>query len=225
MPQGKDTKALTHSPTAVIWDFNGTILNDVELAAEAVSHLLRKRNLPPVDAAAHREMFMFPIWDYYRKLGFDLDAERHGDLADEFHHNYRAGFATCSLNDGICELLEFFRWTGVTQFILSAAEETMLHGWLRSLGIHTYFRAAYGLTDLLAGGKADRGRTLVRDYDLDPSTTLFIGDTDHDVHVARTIGCRPIVVLQGHQTRERIGDVECDVYDTFADLRAALVLT
>ena len=55
-----------------------------------------------------------------------------------------------------------------------------------------------------------------------PGETLFIGDTDHDIEVARALGCIPVAVLQGHHTRDRFGGLDCEVYDTFANLLTAL---
>ena len=60
---------------SVIWDFNGTILDDVELATGSMNELLRRRNLPPIDKATHRRVFRFPVSDYYRSLGFDINIE------------------------------------------------------------------------------------------------------------------------------------------------------
>lgn len=209
-------------PTSVIWDFNGTILDDVELAAGAANEMLKRRGLPELTPRRHRELICFPIADYYRVMGFDLEEEAHQDLADEFHDLYLAGVENCGMNEGVGALLEAFRRSEARQFVLSAAEESMLKSWVDMLGVSHYFEGVYGLTDRLASGKADRGRSLVADFALDPTSTLFIGDTDHDVEVARAIGCRPVAVLQGHQTRQRIDGAHCTVVETFDDLMSQL---
>ena len=207
---------------SVIWDFNGTILDDVELAAGSINEVLRRRNLPTIDKAAHRRIFRFPVSDYYRSLGFDLDREEQGDISDEFHSVYQSGVESCSLNPGIPEALEYLEKRGVDQFVLSAAQEEMVVAWVRLHGIQSRFKGVYGLSDRLAVSKARRCRDLIEDFDLDPSATLFIGDTDHDVEVARAVGCRPLVVLQGHQDGSRFAGADCEIYDTFNDLVNAL---
>ena len=207
---------------SVIWDFNGTILDDVELAAASMNKVLRRRNLPAIDKATHRRIFRFPVSDYYRSLGFDLDREEQGDISDEFHSVYQSGVGSCSLNPGIAEALEYLGEPGVDQFVLSAAEEALVASWVRMHGIHGRFKGVYGLSDRLAASKAQRCRDLIENFDLDPSATLFIGDTDHDVAVARAVGCRPLVVLQGHQDGSRLAGEECEIYDTFHELVDAL---
>ena len=207
---------------SVIWDFNGTILDDVQLAADSISQVLRRRNLPAIDKAAHRRIFRFPVSEYYRSLGFDQEREKQADISDEFHSVYQSGVGSCSLNPGIKEALEYLGKHGIDQFVLSAAEEEMVVAWVRMHGIRGRFKGVYGLSDRLAASKARRCRDLIEDFDLDPSATLFIGDTDHDVAVACAVGCRPLVVLQGHQDGSRFAGADCEIYDTFHDLVDAL---
>ena len=207
---------------SVIWDFNGTILDDVELATRSMNELLRRRGLPTIDKATHRRVFRFPVFDYYRRLGFDLNGEDQRDISDEFHSVYQAGIGSCSLNPGIGEALNYLEKCGIDQFVLSAAEEEMVVSWVRIHGIQGQFKGVYGLSDRLAVSKEQRCRDLIEDFDLVPSVTLFIGDTDHDVEVARAVGCRPLVVSQGHQDRFRFSGADCEIYDSFHDLVDAL---
>ena len=207
---------------SVIWDFNGTILDDVELATRSMNELLRRRGLPTIDMATHRRVFRFPVFDYYRRLGFNLNGEDQRDISDEFHSVYQAGIGSCSLNPGIADALEYLEKCGIDQFVLSAAQEEMVVSWVRIHGIQGQFKGVYGLSDRLAASKEQRCRDLIEDFDLDPSLTLFIGDTDHDAEVARAVGCRPLVVLQGHQDRFRFDGANCEIYDSFHDLVKAL---
>ena len=207
-------------PEAVIWDFNGTILADVELASGSISELLRRRGLPEISPEEHREAFQFPVSKYYERLGFDLAKEPQTDVSDEFHEVYLAGVRDCALNAGVREALDHFEDAGTPQFVLSAAQEEMVVDWAEALGIQAYFKGIYGLEDRLAATKVQRGQDLIRDFGLRAPETLFVGDTDHDVEVARHLGCHPAAVLQGHQGRERFDDSECEILDSFHDLLA-----
>lgn len=207
---------------SVIWDFNGTILDDVALAAASISKVLRRRNLPDLDVSTHRRVFGFPISEYYERIGFDLSVEVLADVSDEFHEAYLDGVGTCSLNDGVLELLEFFQRSNVAQFILSAAEQTMLESWVRIHELAPFFKAVYGLPDRLAKTKTDRGIDLLSDHTIDPSQALFIGDTDHDAEVAEALGSHPLIVLQGHQDQTRFDGHTGDVFRDFGDLMCFL---
>ncbi len=207
---------------SVIWDFNGTIVDDVDLAAESMNVLLRRRGLPTINRSTYRQVFRFPVSDYYRRLGFDLVNEEHSDISDEFHEVYLAGIEACPLNPGIAEALEYLGTSGMDQFILSAAEQEMVVSWVKILGVGEHFGGIYGLSDRLAESKEQRCRDLIEDFNLEPSETLFIGDTDHDVEVAKAGGCRPLAVLQGHQDRIGFARTDCEIFESFHHLVTAL---
>ncbi len=209
---------------SVIWDFNGTIIDDVHLATESMNELLRRRGLPTINVTTHRRIFGFPVSGYYSRLGLDLVHEEQSSISDEFHEVYQAGLRGCTLNPGIAESLEHFESAELKQFVLSAAEQQMVESWVDVLGIHQHFSGVYGLTDRLAASKEQRCRDLIEDFDLIPSQTYLIGDTDHDVDVAQTLGCRPVAVLQGHQDKITFGRTDCQIFESFYFLVTGLEL-
>lgn len=211
-------------PSTVVWDFNGTLLDDVELTASSISVLLRRRNLPGLDVASHRHAFGFPVSGYYERLGFDLSREAQAALSDEFHEAYLAGVAACSLNDGVLELLRHFQRSGIDQFVLSAAEQSLVESWVHTHEIDAYFSGVYGLEDRLAKSKIDRGIDLLTVHCLTPARTLLIGDTDHDAEVAIALGTYPVVVLQGHQDETWFEGSPYEVFGDFRRLMSALVV-
>ena len=91
---------------AVIWDFNGTLVDDVELALAAINTMLARRGLPAVSREVYRSVFGFPLMDYYRKLGIDITRETPQNLADEFHSAYLPGLPACGLQKGVREILD-----------------------------------------------------------------------------------------------------------------------
>ena len=62
--------------THIIWDFNGTILDDVSIGIESVNIMLSRRKMKTIDSVEeYREIFGFPIKEYYKRCGFDFEAE------------------------------------------------------------------------------------------------------------------------------------------------------
>jgi phosphoglycolate phosphatase len=57
---------------SIIWDWNGTLLNDVEVAINSINRLLYDRNLVPLTLERYLDVFTFPVQDYYEVIGFDL---------------------------------------------------------------------------------------------------------------------------------------------------------
>ena len=73
----------------VIWDFNGTIFDDVQIGIDSLNILLKRRNLPLVQSKeAYKSWFIFPIIEGYKKIGFDFDTESYDDVAVEWVKEY-----------------------------------------------------------------------------------------------------------------------------------------
>lgn len=188
----------------VIWDFNGTLIDDLDLVVRSVNVQLGQRGLPSMTIERYQDVFGFPVEAYYRRIGLDLDAETMAALSAEFFDLYVTGLASCPLHAGIRKALERFRDSGLRQFVLSAMEERLLLTTLERLSIAGFFEASYGLDHLQADSKVDRARELLRDFDVESKTALWIGDTDHDAEVADALGIEPILVSTGHQSEERL---------------------
>jgi phosphoglycolate phosphatase len=206
----------------LIWDFNGTLVDDVDLALSSINRMLLRRGLPSVTRDVYRSVFGFPLIDYYRKLGVDVAQETAQDLADEFHEAYLAGLPSCRLQEGVECLLEAAGRAGARQFVLSALEETELRRAIARLGIADRFAAVYGLNHRLGDSKLARGHELFAQHSLCAATTLFIGDMDHDAEVAEALGFEVALVAQGHQAPEVLRSCGCRVFESFRELRLEL---
>lgn len=140
--------------TDVLWDFNGTLLDDADAGLACVEELLRRRGLPPLGGIAHyREVFRFPIRDYYADIGFDFAREDYGALADEWALLYGELAADAPLREGVPEALERLRRAGVRLTVLSASERGMLCRQLRQRGVYELFDEVLGLDDFRAQDK------------------------------------------------------------------------
>lgn len=189
---------------SVIWDWNGTLLNDVELCISSVNSLLKDRNLPLINTKKYKEVFSFPVKEYYKTLGFDFETEDFSVPAHQYIDLYYSGFESCSLQKNTVEVLTHFREKGIRQFVLSAMEHKMLEKTLKMKGIFHFFEGVAGLNDHYAVSKVDVGKQLILDFEIDRERTVMIGDTTHDFEVAQQLGIRCILVADGHQTPERL---------------------
>ncbi len=194
--------------THLIWDFNGTIYNDVDIGIVAANRLLKNHGLPliPSKEAYHR-VFGFPIIDYYRRLGFDFDKLPYNELAEEWVAYYKEEEKYADVFPDIPSALEKAKEAGLCQLILSATELEMLTGQVARLGILPYFDRLLGLSNIHAYSKEAVGCAW-RDENPDASV-LMIGDTDHDAGVARAMGVDCILLTTGHQNRETLEKYPC----------------
>lgn len=186
----------------VIWDFNGTLIDDMMLGIRSVNRMLASRSLPEISGLEeYRARFSFPVEEYYRTLGFDFDAEPYTALAREWFDSYLAGESGVTPMRGAAEALELFRRAGLRQIILSASESKLLHYQLNRFGFADYFDRMIGGDDFLAAGKAETARSILGN---DNGTCAMIGDTSHDFEVAEAIGAVPFLFSGGHESEERL---------------------
>jgi len=189
---------------SVIWDWNGTLLNDIDLCINSINKLLKERNLPKIGTKTYREIFSFPVQEYYKTLGFDFEKEDFSIPAHQFIDLYNEGFGSCSLQKAAIEVLIHFKDKGVRQFVLSAMKHEMLEKTLKMKGISQFFEGVAGLTDHYAVSKIEQGMQLIRDFNIEIEKTWLIGDTIHDFEVATKLGVKCILIADGHQSTERL---------------------
>jgi len=184
----------------IIWDWNGTLLNDAELAVETMNGMLAKRGLPLMTPERYKDVFTFPVKEYYQKIGFDFEAEPFEIPALEFIERYNQLVGKCSLHANSVRVLNHFREKGIPQFILSAMKQETLDNCLAHYEISHFFDHVSGLDDHYAHSKLENGLSLIRELKLNPEELLLIGDTIHDYEVATEMGCRCILIANGHQS-------------------------
>jgi len=188
----------------IVWDWNGTLLNDNWLSIKAINILLNKYDLPIVDKDSYLELFTFPVIDYYKKLGFDFNITPFNIIGTEFIEEYTARMYEAKMQDGAKDVLQFFKISGVSQSLLSAAKQQMLDSLMKFHNIEKYFVKVTGLSDHYANSKLIAGKAWIDKLNLNPQEILLIGDTLHDVEVANEIGTECILIAQGHAPYDRL---------------------
>ena len=73
----------------IVWDWNGTLLDDIDICIESMNNLLSERNLPLLYPDLYREVFTFPVRKYYSEIGFDFSKEPFSRVGLEFMELYK----------------------------------------------------------------------------------------------------------------------------------------
>jgi phosphoglycolate phosphatase len=206
----------------VIWDWNGTLLADVNICIEAMNQLLTNRNLPLLNHDRYTKIFTFPVQEYYQAAGFNFDAEPFEIPAMEFINLYFKKMPEAELVSGTHPILEFIYQMQIPQIVLSAMQQISLEDSIRHFNLSSYFKIVSGADDHYARGKAEQGTELIKKLHAYPGEVLMIGDTIHDFEVAQKMNCQCILVAHGHQSKERLLSVTSQVVENFAQLQAIL---
>ncbi len=183
----------------VIWDFNGTLLDDAELCQDITNKHLVQFGRKPLSPEAMQLAFCHPISKYFAAMGLTLSEAQFAQQADDFHAEYEQRRGDYGLRAGVQELLSTLQNKGVRQVVLSAYPEKELHDVIEQFSLTPYFEALLGLPDRLAVSKVERGTSWMKSSGVTPSRTLLVGDTNHDFEAAQAMGTKSLLCPSGYQ--------------------------
>ncbi len=199
--------------TYIIWDFNGTILDDIGIGIDSVNVMLKARALPQIESVEkYRKIFGFPIIDYYRRCGFDFQRDDYESvLAPEWVAEYNSREHTAGMCAGVEYALKTFKRLGIKQAIVSASSSDMLKHQTDRLGISDYFENVIGCDNIYAYGKENTLKQYVST--LNEERILMVGDTTHDFEVAKAAGIDCMLLLCGHMNESTLRLTGCELFD------------
>ena len=188
----------------VVWDFNGTVLCDMQVGIDSVNTMLKERGLPTLTSLdAYREIFDFPVEDYYRRGGFEIEKEDYKTcLAPRWVALYEQNEWRAPLFEGVEPLTAALRAHGIRQSILSASESGMMKKQLNARGALLWFDEIWGNDSIHAYGKEGLAAAWRERHPKD--NAVMIGDTVHDFAIAQAMGADCILVAAGHHSYERL---------------------
>lgn len=198
----------------LIFDFNGTLLDDVDACYKILNKLLILRGHEQVTFDKYKRIFKFPIIEYYKDAGFIFPEDNYDELANIFVDLYKK--EKLKLYDDVKETLISLK-KKYKLVVLSSSEVKILNEQLKNLKIYDLFDEVIGNSDISGKSKIENG-ILYRKNHLDESITI-IGDTDHDLEVSKAINANCILVSFGHQLRE---EKDIKIINSFKELNDLL---
>ena len=195
-----------------IFDWNGTLIDDLWLAVDVIDKMLIKRGLAGMTKERYCEVFDFPVKDYYKNIGFDFEKESFEIVGTEFIVEYDKRQYECNLQHSVNELLHVLNQNNFHLSVLSAREQSMLEQNLKHFEINHYFPVISGLKDHYANGKLESGLQLIENAHVAPEFTILIGDTLHDAEVAKEMGIDCILIASGHQALHRLKKANVEIF-------------
>lgn len=206
----------------IIWDWNGTLLNDLELSLESVNILLEERGLPILSIERYKDIFGFPVIDYYVKAGFDFSKEPFEIPAKQYVKLYAAKAPDLKLFPDVIDVITFLKENNYRQIVLSAMKDDNLKLMIGNANITHYFDSVFGIKDNYAREKVSLGKEVVEKLNLNPSECLMIGDTLHDAEVAEQCGFDCILYSGGHVSKQRLETKGRRIIERLSDIKQIL---
>ena len=200
----KNLEQFLTGKTHIIWDWNGTLLDDIDMCVSIISGLLARYGYPTISVEEYRKVFRFPVREYHRDIGFEFSKVPFEKVAMEFVEAYNSRVHECGLFHGVTEVLDHLNERGLKHSVLSAAQEVDLKHLLNEHKLTEHFLHIYGISDHFAASKVARGMQLIEAMHVPKSEIVMIGDTDHDAEVANEMGVDILLFGDGHQCPTRL---------------------
>jgi phosphoglycolate phosphatase len=208
----------------IIWDWNGTILDDLQLNLEVENTLLSRRGKKLIkDIDEYHEKFQFPIIKFYESLDFDLENEKFEDIAKEYVFEFDERFYELEIFDDAESVIREFKYKGIEQIVLSQTEQRWLEKQVSFHGLDYLFTELLGARDIYVKGKVAIALAWITKNDIDASDVLMVGDTVHDFEVAQNIGCDCMLIARGHNSKERLLSTGAVVLDSIEELKRRVI--
>ena len=195
----------------LIFDWSGTLVDDLGSVIEATNRVLEKYDISPLDRESFRRRFRLPYREFYDELLPHVPIE---ELEAHFRTAFDAALTPVTLLPHAREKLAWCAASGIRTFVLTAMDTTAFERQIDRFGLRDFFEATYsGVLD-----KREVIHRMLTTHGLIPAETAFVGDMIHDVETARHGGIASIAVLTGYNHPEILATVRPDL--TVADLGA-----
>lgn len=173
----------------VVWDWNGTLLDDLPVVVEAVNLSMARLGMPPIDEDGYRDHFTRPVRAFYDSIfARPVTDEEWEKLNDGFHTEYFARVSGAGLTVDTLDALDAAGELGWGQSLLSMSPQDWLERVVSSKGVAERFVLIDGLSGPTGGVKAQHMEEHVQALDIHPQRVVVIGDTPDDAVAARHVG-------------------------------------
>lgn len=204
-------------------DFNGTVLDDVDLCLNLLNEMLVDKGHKPLNLEEYKKVFTFPIIEYYKKAGFDFKTYTFEELADVFIVEYsRRNKTEAFIFKDFKYLIDSLKNMRYKIVLCSASKKVLLIEQLKYFNILEYFDDVIGLDDHFAVSKLELAKKYIKEHEIDVVNSYFVGDTTHDAAVGEECGLNVILIDRGHQSEEVLEECNKMIVHSFEELITTL---
>ncbi len=202
----------------IIWDWNGTLINDAWLFVELMNEELSIRNLPLININKYRQYFTFPVKQYYQNLGFDFNKEDFKEVGYKFIQKFRTRRLEPKLFLNTKKILNKINKLNISQSIISAQEHELLNETVKHYNISDYFNNISGITHYYADSKIQLAKVERKKINFQNDEIMMIGDSVHDYEVAQQLNIKCLLFSKGHYSKDRLLKTQNIIIDDLPEL-------
>jgi len=202
----------------IVWDWNGTLVDDAELCVVILNQILNDYGKMPVDRAFYLDNFSFPVCEYYKSLGLPSCGPEYQEISQRFIEEYRKKHHICKLQKSSVKMLSYIKGCGISQSVLSAGNIADVLDFVEYHKLSDFFTIISGVYHTNATGKSDVAHKHLNQIQACTSEILLIGDTLHDFEIATDLKVDCVLYSKGHNSKNRLLEASNSVINDLEEL-------
>ena len=183
--------------TLVVFDWDGTLIDSAGIIVECIQDASREMGLTVPERERARHVIGLGLHDSLRHAVPDLPRERYRDFADRYRRHFLARESSMSLFEGVPRLLAGLHERGVLLAVATGKSRAGLDRALAASGLGAYFCASRCADETHPKPHPAMLLELMQELDAEPERVLMVGDTSHDLEMARNAGVDAVAVGYG----------------------------
>lgn len=192
----------------IVFDWDGTLMDSTAHITGAIQKACADLNLPIPSEAQARHVIGLGLSDALQVACPDVPADKIGALVDAYRRHFFTGDETVKLFEGVIEALQFFAEQALFLAIATGKSRLGLDRVLAQTGLKPYFAATRTVDECPSKPHPQMLLDLMDFFGVDAKDTLMIGDTTHDLFMAKNARARAIGIESGAHTRQQLLSAE-----------------
>lgn len=192
----------------IIWDWNGTLYDDVDISLQCVNDMLIKRNMPTINMKQYYSYVDTPIIKFYEHI-FDLNIVTYDTICNEYYFSYNKYTEDRVLPQSTVALVKKLNRLGVRQSVVSSYFQKELVSMMKRCGVYDCFEHVSGARDRSVSSKLGRVENAIISSGVERRKCVIVGDTEQEFDIAIRSDIDCVLVGWGHNSPEVLKSKGC----------------
>ena len=188
----------------IVFDWDGTLMDSTAGIALSIQEAAREMGLPVPDHGAASHVIGLGLHDSLRAAVPSLPMERYGDFVELYRKHFLAQQETMVLFPGVTEMLGELRERKHLLSVATGKSRRGLDHALQVTGLGTFFKTSRCADETKPKPDPAMLLELMGEHGLAAGDLLMIGDTSHDLGMAKSAGVDAVAVGYGAHSHESL---------------------
>lgn len=197
---------------AVIFDWNGVIVNDLENVYEATMHVVKYYGGKRISLEKFRDEYILPWPEFYKKINIKIDEKQKNVFLPFFK-----SLQLKPLYPDVINTLQWLKNKNIRLDVLSSHPKEFIEREIKLFGLEKFFDKIY----CEVVNKMNKIHEVVENLDHIPEHVLYVGDMVHDIETAKHGGVKSAAFVNGYNSRKTLLKSNPDfVLEKLSDLKS-----